>query len=146
MQRDSRNSSGSDGASAARGRRHQALAIGALVACLAASGCSEEWQRKFIRKPKARSRFSPIVTFEDYTKTITPLDRYRKHYALFQYWNAELLDALGSTTSNPKRVKKTSAEALEELKQIEQDLLPYRGGLDPKTCGEVDRTACKIYL
>ncbi|MDO8620021.1 MAG: hypothetical protein Q7R64_01580 [bacterium] len=37
-------------------------------------------------------------------------------------------------------------QVLEEVRQLEQELLRYRGGLDPETCGEADRTACLIYL
>jgi len=50
---------------------------------------------------------------------MTPLDRYRKHYALFDYWNAELLDALQPHTSNPKRARRASSEALQELKTLQ---------------------------
>jgi hypothetical protein len=67
-------------------------------------------------------RPTPIVQFQDYTRTMTPLDRYRKHALIFDYWNTELIDALGTTGSNPKRMKRSSAEALQELKTLQQVL------------------------
>jgi hypothetical protein len=81
------------------------------------TGC-ESVQKKFVRKSKPHVRPSPIIGFQDYTKAMTPLDRYRKHYALFDYWNAELLDALGVGTANPKRIQRASAESLQELKVL----------------------------
>ena len=95
------------------------------------TGC-ESFQRKFVRKPKQTARVTPIINFQDYTRAMTPMDRYRKHYALFDYWNAELLSALethattspgiGQPGTNPKRIKLASEESLQELKAL-QDLL-----------------------
>lgn len=98
---------------------------------MAMTGC-EALQRKFTRKPKAQPRPSPITQFQDYTKAMTPLDRYRKHYVLFDYWNSELLAELdqltagsapvGSVAMNPKRAQLASGEALKEL-EVVQELL-----------------------
>jgi len=85
---------------------------------IAGAGC-ESLQKKFTRKPKTITRPTPIISFEDYTRAITPLDRYRKHYVLFEYWNAELLQALGESTPNLKRLKKASSESLAELKTVQ---------------------------
>ncbi|MBI3319296.1 MAG: hypothetical protein HYZ89_01740 [Candidatus Omnitrophica bacterium] len=71
---------------------------------------------------------------------MTPLDRYRKHYVLFDYWNEQLLDEL-KPTANPKRLRQASAESLKELQvlhELLQDdaasgvvrLLDERGRLD----------------
>lgn len=49
---------------------------------------------------------------------MTPLDRYRKHYAIFDYWHSGLQDALETKTLNSKRLKLTSAEALGELEAM----------------------------
>ena len=49
---------------------------------------------------------------------MTPLDRYRKHYLMFDYWNEELIEALQSNPINPKRFKRASSEALEELRTM----------------------------
>lgn len=94
-------------------------------------GC-ESLQKKFVRKSKPHARESPVISFQDYTRTMTPLDRYRKHYVLFEYWNQELLDALeGHAVSvspitgsglNPKQAKQASRESLKEL-QVLQGLL-----------------------
>ena len=76
-------------------------------------------QRKLTRKPRQpASRPSPIINFEDYTRAMTPLDRYRKHYLIFDYWNGELLDALQTRSVNPKRVKRASSESLAELRTM----------------------------
>lgn len=94
-----------------------------LVACsvwLVAGlmGC-ESLQRKLTRKPKHPSPApSPIISFEDYTRTMTPLDRYRKHYLMFDYWNSELIEALRSNPINPKRLTRTSSESLAELETM----------------------------
>src|SRR3989338_4082285 len=87
-----------------------------LVAVL--TGC-ESLQRKFTRKPRhAPPAPSPIISFQDYSRAMTPLDRYRKHYMMFDYWNEELIEALHSSPINPKRFKRASSEALEELKTM----------------------------
>ena len=76
-------------------------------------------QRKFTRKPKHPSpRPSPIISFEDYTRTMTPLDRYRKHYLMFDYWNSQLIEALSSNPVNPKRLARSSEESLAELETM----------------------------
>jgi hypothetical protein len=95
------------------------------------TGC-ESLQKKFIRKSKPQARPSPIISFQDYTRAITPLDRYRKHYVLFEYWNAELLDGLKVHTTNSKRLKRTSAESLEELRIL-------RGLLQDDLAARMDR-------
>ena len=81
-------------------------------------GC-ESLQRKLTRKPKHPSPSpSPIIRFEDYTRTMTPLDRYRKHYLMFDYWNGELINALGSSPLNPKRLARACGESLAELETM----------------------------
>lgn len=50
---------------------------------------------------------------------MTPADRYRKHYLIFDYWQDELLDALQSPPVNPKRYKQASAESLVELRALQ---------------------------
>jgi hypothetical protein len=85
---------------------------------VAAAGCSEAMQKKFIRQKKAEPRPSPITQFDDYRQSLTPVDQYRKHYMMFEYWNAQLLDSLVSTSGNAKRVQRASSEALHELRQL----------------------------
>ena len=88
----------------------------------AGTGC-ESLQRKFVRKAKPQPRPAPIFAFQDYTRTMTPLDRYRKHYAMFDYWNADLLDAVQprnvTQNFNPKQAQKASREALGELRILQ---------------------------
>ena len=91
------------------------LLMTALIGC-------ESLQRKLTRKPKPYVRPSPIVNFQDYTHAMTPLDRYRKHYLLFDYWNGQLVDELASQSANLKRLRDASAESLKEL-QVLQGLL-----------------------
>ena len=91
-------------------------------------GC-ESLQRKFTRKPKhPPTAPTPIVSFLDYSRATTPIDRYRKHTLMFQYWNAQLLESLTSPTPSQKRIRHASAEALEELRTLRsllnEDLAP----------------------
>ena len=95
-------------------------------------GC-ESLARKFTRKPKhGPERPSPVISFKDYGNGSTPLDRYRKHYMLFEYWNAELMDELQQAMMNAKRARRASHEAVQEL-QILRGLLqePLRARIDP---------------
>ncbi len=88
-----------------------------LLLCAALTGC-ESFQRKFTRKKRAQPAPTPIINFQDYTRTMTPLDRYRKHYLMFDYWNQELLNALQSPPLNAKRYKLASRESLSELRTL----------------------------
>ena len=76
-------------------------------------------QRKLTRKPKSYVRPSAIIQFQDYSRAMTPLDRYRKHYVMFDYWNSELLGALEGRDFNVKRLRTYSSEALQELRQLQ---------------------------
>src|SRR3989338_7207611 len=86
-----------------------------LVAAL--SGC-ESLQRKLTRKKKTQPPPAPVTVFQDYSAAMTPLERYQKHYAIFDYWNAGLLVALEARPLNPKRVTLASTEALGELETM----------------------------
>lgn len=82
-------------------------------------GC-EGLQKKFVRKRKTPlARPTPIIHFQDYARAFTPLDRYRKHYVMFDYWNAELLETLGGRDFSLKRLRKDSSEALQELRVLQ---------------------------
>ncbi|MBI4340803.1 MAG: hypothetical protein HY598_00810 [Candidatus Omnitrophica bacterium] len=81
---------------------------------LSASGC-ESFQRKFTRKPKSERPPTPVISFHDYSGAMTPLERYRKHYLMFGYWNQDVIEALQGGSPNPKRYRQSSAEALVEL-------------------------------
>ena len=92
-----------------------------LVAGLLAAGGCESMQRKFTRKPKGPGeKITPIIAFQDYSHAMTPLDRYRKHYLMFDYWNNDLLASLRETRPNGKRLKRASADGLEELRTLQQ--------------------------
>jgi len=83
------------------------------------TGC-ESFERKFIRKSKRHEPApDPVINFQDYTQAMTPIDRYRKHYLIFDYWNDELIEELQSSSPNPKLLKRASAESLEELKALQ---------------------------
>ncbi len=93
--------------------------LGACCLVLGTSGC-ESWQRKFVRKSKEASRPpSPIISFQDYSAAMTPLERYRKHYTMFDYWNQDLIDSLQVRSPNPKRYRRASEEAVGELKTLQ---------------------------
>lgn len=102
------------------------------VSCLVLSGTTgcESLQRKLIRKRKTpEARPAPVVQFEDYSQTVTPLERYRKHALMLDYWNAQLLDELAGTTPNPKRFRQASAQSLEELHALQRLLQPDRAAV-----------------
>ena len=101
-----------------RGRLRLAVAVGWLAMAVAAGGC-EALQRKLTRPAKhPQPPPEPIFQFQDYSKAVTPLDRYRKHYLMFQYWNSELLDALQHPPLHGKRCRRASSESLAELEQL----------------------------
>lgn len=96
--------------------RSRWLSGGLIVGLVVASGC-DSFERKFIRQPKY-VRPSPVIQFQDYSKGTTPLDRYRKHALLFDYWNDLLLQEL-TGAMNLKRARHMSKEALGELGVLE---------------------------
>ena len=104
-----------------RASERRGKALSRTVACclslVAVFGC-ESLQRKFTRKPSNLKPVTPIIQFHDYAQAVTPLDRYRKHTLLFEYWNSTLLDALQSKAFNAKRAKKASSESLQELQTL----------------------------
>ena len=106
-------------------RSRRAVVVSLAMGCglmLALTGC-ESLQRKLTRKPKHPAAApGPIINFQDYSRAMTPLDRYRKHYLIFDYWNGELLAGLSAHPLNPKRYKHASSESLAEL-QTMQNLL-----------------------
>ena len=117
-----------------------------VVSCLLliGTGC-ESFQKKFIRKSKKPlERPTPIVNFQDYTHAMTPMDRYRNHALMFDYWNGELVDALGPTSSNSKRIKRASAEALQELKTLQGVLQDDQAALLQLLINERQRLDTKI--
>ena len=97
------------------------MALLCAVCCLllAVVGC-ESLQRKFTRKSKhPAERPTPIINFQDYTQAMTPEDRYRKHYLMFQYYNDELIAAFSDDPISQKRVRQMSGESLSELKKLQ---------------------------
>lgn len=99
--------------------RVRCLRLCAVCCVLCATLGCEGWQKKFVRKRKKPvERPAPVVQFQDYTRAMTPLDRYRKHLLMFDYWNAELVGALEPHASNPKRIRRASAESLQELRTL----------------------------
>ena len=92
------------------------------VCCLLSAalvGC-ESLQRKFTRKSKPGPPPTPIISFQDYSQAMTPLDRYRKHYLMFDYWNSDLLASLQRPPLNPKRYRLASSESLNELQELKK--------------------------
>ena len=88
------------------------------VALIGLCGC-EGLQRKFTRQRKHPSaRPDPILAFQDYTKAMTPSEKYRKHSLMFDYWNGRLLETLDERPISTKRVQRDSGEALGELTML----------------------------
>lgn len=102
---------------AAHGGVRQSRWLRLAVCCLLSAGLigCESLERKFSRKPKTYVRPSAIIGFQDYTRAMTPLDRYQKHYVIFDYWNSELIDAFEGRGVSAKRMKRASSESLQEL-------------------------------
>ena len=111
MKRGLRNSLARDVAGAAR-------VIASLLLCCALTGC-ESFQRKFVRQPKSQRPVSPIISFQDYSGAMTPLERYRKHYLMFEYWNSDVIEALQTGSPNPKRYRQSAEESLSELQTLQ---------------------------
>ena len=102
-------------------RRHGPVILAAVGWLLMSglTGC-ESLQKKLTRKPKQpKAAPTPVIQFQDYSRAMTPLDRYRKHYLIFDYWNGELFDALQSRPLNPKRYRRASSDALGELQALQ---------------------------
>ena len=120
MRHSSRSSSASN-AHSTQHTAHSTVWVSLFAVCcllFTALGC-ESLQRKLTRKPKhPKALPTPVISFIDYSRAMTPVERYRKHYMMFDYWNAELLGALQQTTPNGKRIKLASAEALAELETM----------------------------
>lgn len=85
------------------------------------TGC-ESLQKKFTRKPKTPvERPQPVVSFRNYMEGATLMDRYRKHYAMFAYWNDQLITELQQPRDmNPKRAQRASKETLQELRILSE--------------------------
>ena len=122
MKPHSRNSPGLSRQSAVGSRQWRRCLILPTACCLLLTGLAgcESIQRKFTRKPKGpRAIPTPVINFQDYTQAMTPLDRYRKHYLMFDYWNGEFMDGLRAKPLNAKRVKLASTESLNELTTLQ---------------------------
>ncbi len=92
------------------------LSCGTLCLVLTGAGGCESLQRKFTRIPKhPTSPPTPIVAFRDYEGALTPVERYRKHFLLWSYWNDTLIETLRDPPHNDKRIAYLSGEALEEM-------------------------------
>lgn len=101
-----------------RGLRWRLFLLTAHLLLLTVLGGCEGLQRKFTRKPAHVKPPTPIINFEDYTRAMTPVDRYRKHFMIFDYWNDDLLVALQSRSVNAKRLRRASSDALAELETL----------------------------
>ncbi len=98
--------------------RHVSWMTAVCLAVPVVAGC-ESFQRKFTRKSRQPApRLSPIVNFQDYSRAMTPVERYQKHYLIFSYWNGDLIEVLHDGAPNPKRYKQSSSEALAEMEAL----------------------------
>jgi len=122
-----------------------------IVCCLLTAplaGC-ESLQRKFTRKPKGpQATPTPVINFQDYSRALTPMDQYRKHFLLFEYWNDELIRGLQARPLNSKQYRHASAESRSELETMQglladepaarlAPLMAERAKLDQKLQGPV---------
>ncbi len=87
---------------------------------LFAGGC-ESLQRKFTRKPKTPvEQPAPIIHFQDYSQGMTVLDRYQKHFLMFEYWNNDLIDSLQTGRYSVKRIRRASEGALNSMRTLHE--------------------------
>ena len=93
--------------------------MGSCLLLMSLVGC-ESVQRKFTRKPKGpQTAPTPVINFQDYSRALTPMDQYRKHFLLFEYWNDELIRGLQASPLNSKQYRRASAESLSELETLQ---------------------------
>jgi hypothetical protein len=86
------------------------------------TGCSPEWQKKFIRKKKEVKK-TRIYQLKKYEKKPT-LELYRKHYVYWETWQSELIEVLGD---NHKKDMRCAIEALSNLQDMQNVLIPEKG-------------------
>lgn len=77
-------------------------------------------QRKFIRK-KQRPPPAVTITTKDYDLHLSPEERYRRHFVMWDFWHAEILEGLGESR---KKALRAAEESLAELAALRSLLLP----------------------
>ena len=89
-------------------------------------------QRKFTRKT-AHPTPAVAITTKDYESQLSPEERYRRHYAMWDFWHAELMEGLGG---NSKRAIRAVEEGMAELQALEALLVPEKRA---QLAGHVER-------
>ena len=77
-------------------------------------------QKKFTRKIYHPPPAAAIAT-KDYESQLSPEERYRRHYAMWDFWQAELMEGL---SGNTKRAIRAAEEGLGELQAMQSLLVP----------------------
>jgi hypothetical protein len=101
-------------------------AVALMVACImmvTITGCSPEWQKKFVRKKKDVKKAPRIYQLKKYEKKPS-LELYRKHYVYWETWQSELIEVLGY---NHKKDVRCVTEALSNLQDMRNVLVPEKG-------------------
>jgi hypothetical protein len=104
------------------------LVIAVLVLNL--SGC-ETLKKKFIRKPKAGKKTSPVLVPQDYRGIYSNSVLYDNHFIYWRTWTEDLMDCLENELSNKRQVLAAN-RALEDLERM-RDLLksPKKEAIEP---------------
>jgi len=102
------------------------------------TGCSTlpALQRKFIRKKKHHPPPAVRVTTKDYALSLSPEERYRRHFALWDFWHAEMLEGLGDSR---KKTLRAVDEAMAELEALRGLLVPEQGEKMTAHLGRLDQ-------
>lgn len=97
-----------------------ALILFINIIVLNLSGC-ETLKKKFIRKPKAGKKVSPVLVPQDYKGIYPNSALYDNHFIYWRTWTDDLMDCLSNESSNKRQVLAAN-RAVEDLERM-QDLL-----------------------
>ncbi len=102
--------------------KNKALYLLLAVSVFYMTGC-ETVQRKFTPKKKTPSHVASSIFFEEgaYQKKFSNDYYYKTHYTLWRTWHDELLQSLGG---NDKKANRAAEEAVGNLQQMQQYLVP----------------------
>ena len=105
--------------------RRLALLAGCGFVIAATGGCAmiPTIQRKFTRKTYHPPPAVAITT-KNYELNLSPEERYKRHWAMWAFWNDELLDGLGASR---KRTLRAAEESIQELTTLQNFLAPETG-------------------
>lgn len=109
---------------------------------LGLTGCAT-LRRKFVRKKKKEEQKPTVIlALKDYDKLINYQDLYKKHFLLWQYWQEELISALGQ---NFKKQRECIDQALENLSALEKYITPDKKSTLDTYLARLDKIRKRLY-